>query len=365
MPSIVSAGRGSREPGVVTLMYYVRVSEGCKKTIIKGTLEMTSVSDEGQAKTVSLGIACLFIAWATLCTVSSKQVMGDVVDNSNFLFFLQGVVAIVVLRGLAGVGVVDKEVVSFDVRNEPKNMAIAISYGVNVACGLCSLYYVNLPAFGALKRLTIITCWLGEYFIFPTPHTFRCIPSLLLLMAGTLVAGWHDLEFSPLGYFFGVASSAGQGVAFVLSKTLQGPPSDKPYSLHTVLHVVYFNSLVSTAMMLCVITFTGWDDLLKPGKQHLTAWDATQLLSNTLLILLLNIVIFLDCTMNTPLTHAVAGNLKAAATTLSGILVFGTAINFLGGIGLLLNLVGGMWYSWVRIAAPREPHKKEDDAEPV
>ena len=57
-------------------------------------------------------------------------------------------------------------------------------------------------------------------------------------------------------------------------------------------------------------------------------------------------------------------------TSLAGIIIFGTEINMLGGIGLVLNLVGGAWYSAVRFSRPstvrtEDVESKTEDSETV
>ena len=298
-----------------------------------------------------MALVSLFVATAAWATVSNKAILNGIVADSNFLFFVQGVGTVILLKVGAMVGTVNASVVTIDTNNR-EQFIVAIAYAANVAFGLCSLFYVSIPMFGALKRLTILACWVGELFLEKTSATYAVIPALLVMTGGTIVAGWNDLEFSFQGYVYGLLSCAGQGLAFVLSKTVakKSKKSEATSALDSVLSVVYLNSVVSSVLMGVLLTFTThWrgDNLWKGGVDMQTG--AMHCVVNVVSILFLNVVIFLDCTLNTPLTHAVAGNLKAAVTSIAGLIIFETELTTLGAAGLILNLAGGVWYSIVRI----------------
>eukprot|EP00754_Rhynchopus_humris_P003652 Rhum_TRINITY_DN11912_c0_g2::Rhum_TRINITY_DN11912_c0_g2_i2::g.47873::m.47873/K15281/SLC35D; solute carrier family 35 len=311
--------------------------------------------------TQSIGIVVLFIALATWATVSNKMIMRSVLVSSNLLLFIQGVGTVFVLQVAARVGLLSADVVSLEAARNKNKVIIAVSYAANVAFGLACLNYVSIPMFGALKRLTVAACWVGEVFLFPGPSTYAVVPALALILLGAVVAGWNDLEFHLIGYCFGLLSCLGQGLSLVLSKTLSDPsPSSKgkpkdnsmQTALEKVLSVVHLNAVVSSLTMGAVLTFTdGWG-VRCWREEHLgkaSPWaDYCALLVNVLSIILLNIAIFLDCTLNTPLTHAVAGNFKGGITTVAGLIVFQTPLKPLGAGGLLLSFGGGAYYSYVK-----------------
>ncbi|KAJ9451233.1 hypothetical protein DIPPA_27134 [Diplonema papillatum] len=313
----------------------------------------------------SILLVLTFVFWAAFCTVSNKKLMSEAVESSNFMFLMQAILTVLYLRLMTLAGVVSPATTTLVIVQENGAIArqiwIAMAYTCNVAFGLCSLHYVSIPVFGALKRLTILACWIGEYSFFRNNGTILCIPALLTMVTGTLIAGWQDIHFNAMGYLFGVASSAGQGVAFILSKLLDNDNAavakasgtalakhtgGKKKSIEQVLSVVYTNACVSIVLMFLVLTLTGWSNLYT--EQLLTAQGITHLLLNSVAITLLNLIIFLDCTLNSPLTHAVAGNLKAAVTSVVGLLFIHTELTFLGGVGLVLNLAGGACYTAVR-----------------
>ena len=324
----------------------------------------------------SAGIVVSFVFLATWTTLSNKAVLHTFLLSSNVLYLAQSVATVVMLQAACAVGLLPWEVVS--IRNQTASkILIAVSYSANVAFGLCSLAYVSIPMYGALKRLTLFFCWAGELFFERSSTTFQVVPSLLLIVFGAFVAGWNDLEFNFAGYAFGLLSCAGQGLAFVLSKSLSkeeektektDEKTGDANKLHIVLSVVHSNAVVSAVLMFVVVTVqTHWDrtQLFHGVDTSGVLSGRMQVFLNVVSVLLLNIAIFLDCTLNTPLTHAVAGNFKAGLTTVVGLIVFRTQTTPLGVVGLVLSFFGGVHYSIVKLSnkskAGDEVKEKENE----
>jgi len=63
---------------------------------------------------------------------------------------------------------------------------------------------------------------------------------------------------------------------------------------------------------------------------------------------LINIAIFLQIKVTTPLTNTISGTAKACVQTLLGWLIFRNTISSMNGLGILLSLFGSGLYGWVR-----------------
>jgi solute carrier family 35 protein len=64
---------------------------------------------------------------------------------------------------------------------------------------------------------------------------------------------------------------------------------------------------------------------------------------------LLNWLIFLCSTINSPLTTSITGQIKNIATTLLGFILFGgISIGYDGIIGLILSSVASVWYAYIK-----------------
>lgn len=83
---------------------------------------------------------------------------------------------------------------------------------------------------------------------------------------------------------------------------------------------------------------------------------------------LLNWLIFLCSTINTPLVTSITGQIKNIVTTLLSFVLFGgIAIGWDGILGLLLSTVASLWYAYIKFkqSASKQPQPLLNAASPV
>jgi drug/metabolite transporter (DMT)-like permease len=153
---------------------------------------------------------------------------------------------------------------------------------------------------------------------------------------------------------FGSLSCIFQGASFELGKRLV----EHQGSLWSVLML---NSLVSTALQFVTIVVTNELPALSPSS--MTPLMLFHLILNSCLVMVMNYFIFLNCSVNSPLAHAVTGNIKAVLTVAAGIVLFSTPISGMGYIGLVISFGGGGWFSSVKLneAKNAKAKKKQDE----
>eukprot|EP00667_Euglena_gracilis_P013609 EG_transcript_14034 len=300
----------------------------------------------------SLGICLFFIVASTWCTLHNKVILKSVLPASNLLLLLQNLFAIAVLLASQALGLIRCRTISLSPRvvfgsaHAKQDALIGVLYTLNVMTGLWSLKFLTVPMFGALKRMNIIIVWLAEVTVLHTNGIYDCLPALLVMLAGTVIASIYDLHFVAAGYLLAAASSLFQGGAFVLSKKYVRQHGDQSPA-QRIFGTLYFNSLVSLPLLVFVCLQSGelaHLEALRPPHWH----NLLMVALNALSIFAMNFSIFLNCNLNSPLSHAMCGNMKAAATSVLGFAVFHKPVTHLGGVGLVLNFAGGMWYSYVK-----------------
>ena len=84
----------------------------------------------------------------------------------------------------------------------------------------------------------------------------ECLPALLVMLLGTVIASIFDLHFVMAGYVLATASSLFQGAAFVLSKKMTQQHKDQTPA-QRIFGALYFNSLVSLPLLVVVCTQSG------------------------------------------------------------------------------------------------------------
>jgi hypothetical protein len=299
--------------------------------------------------TRTLVICITFIALSTWCTLYNKFIFEHVYESSNCLLLVQNIVALAAMAGLQRSGRV-----CVQYRLDRFDIVCGACYSLNVMTGLWSLVFVNIAMFGVLKRCTVIASWTIELLFTPTASTKQTIVPIAVMIIGTVVAGANDLTYHAVGYLLSLTSCCFQSTAFELGRRVA---EDKK----GVAQVLYANSVVAIAIQIVVVGLTGEYSQLAPSV--LTGEVLFHFIVNSLSCLAMNYVIFLNCLVNSPLAHAVTGNLKAAAATLIGVVIFGASLKAIGWVGVLGNFVGAGWFSYVKYQAraPKVPMTHNDE----
>eukprot|EP00906_Rhabdomonas_costata_P005822 RCo008650 len=317
-------------------------------------------------------VCCLtFVGFSTWCTLYNKYILQEVLPSSNLLLLFQGCVTIASLHAMQFLGMINCPSISLRwprlkaSSSDRADLTVGLLYALNVMFGLWSLKFLTIPIFGTLKRAAVVVVWLGEYFILNTRGAAQCLPPLLVMVAGATLAGLFDLHFVALGYFFAMLSSLAQATAFVLSKKAISQTKELPVS-ERIFSMLYYNSWVSVPLLAVVVFITeGWEEAFS-GLRHSgsLSWAVTTVIVNGLSVMAMNYSIFLNCNVNSPLSHAICGNVKAVITTCIGIVLFQKPLNTLGALGIMLNFAGTGWYSWVKYLQnlPQPTERKPGEA---
>ena len=281
----------------------------------------------------SLAICAVFIVLSSWCTLYNKFIFESVFRSSNALLLVQNVTTIATLWAMRAAKLVD-----FSPRLGCADILVGLCYGVNVMFGLWSLVFVNIAMFGALKRCTVVASWVIELLFTRTSTTMKSAAPITVMTVGTVVASFNDLQFSAPGYAMAILSCITQAGAFELGRRLIKEKASG------VVPVLWANSVASTLLLVPVLFATGEMETLAPAKLSPTILGHFFL--NSVSCLLMNYSVFLNCSVNSPLAHAVTGNMKAVVTTVVGVLLFAADLLFIGWVGVVGNFGGAAWFSY-------------------
>ena len=318
---------------------------------------------ESQSPSVRALLICgAFIALSTWCTLYNKFIFEHVFHSSNALLLVQNLVAVATLlllrsppagfihkRWSAGRGSPSAEVkkpasglIELDLTLSRADIICGFAYSLNVAAGLWSLVFVNIAMFGCLKRCTVVASWVIELLFARTDATMKAALPIAVMTVGTVVASYNDLMFHPVGYALAIVSCIAQGSAFELGRRVAQKKKG-------VAQVLYANSVVAIGLQVFLLVATGDYAHLAPSRLSVEVLFHFAL--NAASCLAMNYVIFLNCLVNSPLAHAVTGNIKAAFTTLFGVMVFAAPLTALGWVGVVGNFGGAAWFTALKMPA--------------
>lgn len=293
---------------------------------------------------LSIGSAFLYGFMAVTMVFVNKMSM-QLLPLPNVVMVLQMVATLAVLQPLHTAGVLDFP--PFSWRTCRRLLGITLLYTANTCLALFGLRSLNVPMYNVLKRLTPMMVLAVKSAVrrrWPQPQVSL---SVLLVVAGCVVAGLGDLAFDPAGYLFALGSCTMQA-AYLLLVEFQGAGGISTSEM------LYYNALSSLPFLLLVVAATGEAGQL-PGAYAAavgrsgaaTLWGT--LAACSLMGCLLNYSLFLCTVNNSALTTTIVGVLKGVVAVVLGFfLLGGVPFSLLNVSGIALNTAGAVWYTAIK-----------------
>ena len=265
--------------------------------------------------------------------------------DSNVMLLLQMIFAAASVFGLRAAAVI--ELAPLSLTRARALLPIAALYCGNTAAALASLDGLSVPMYTVLKRLTPV-CILFAGALTGKPVSRKITLSVLVTLAGVLLAGYGDLGFDGRAYSLAGASCVLQTMYLLAVQNASLNLSSW--------EMLLYNSLLSSPLLVLYTAVTG--ELRRvaetlPGRLASDTPFAATFSAVLFLGCLLNFAIFLCTRVNSALTTTIVGVLKGVAMSVLGFVLLGgvgeTTNTHLAGIAL--NTVGGVWYAWLEYEA--------------
>ena len=262
----------------------------------------------------------------------------------NLILLIQMAVTMVVIEGLKGVGAL--KLAPLSASRAKLLLPVVLLYNANVAFGLMSLGNLNIPMYNTLKRLSPVVVLATKTVMTRKSPPTQVTASVLVTVAGCLVAGLGDLAFDPLGYVYAGASVLLQSSYLVLVEKTGAEKDVGSWEL------LQYNAYLSIPFLALVTSATGE---LTGGVPLLRTlmFDVSFVvlfMTGAVMGCLLNFSLFLCTITNSALTTTIVGVLKGVVSTALGFFLLGGVKqpSFLNVAGILINTIGGVWYSYVK-----------------
>ncbi|XP_020588830.1 putative UDP-sugar transporter DDB_G0278631 isoform X2 [Phalaenopsis equestris] len=247
------------------------------------------------------------------------------------------------------------KVSSMNIATAKKLLPLSLFYNANVAFALASLKGVNIPMYIALKRLTPLAVLIAGFFSGKGRPHIQVSLSVLTTALGVIIAALGDFSFDLFGYTMALTSVFFQTMYLMLVEK-----SSAEDGLSSV-EIMLYNAILSIPFLLFIIIATAefpHSLALLIEKAHSFSFFLIFILSLVMGIVL-NFTMFLCTTVNSALTTTIVGVLKGVgSTTLGFLLLGGVEVHALNITGLIINTIGGVWYSYAKYQQKKRAPKK-------
>lgn len=217
---------------------------------------------------------------------------------------------------------------------------------LNVTVGLLALRLVNIPMFSAFRRLSVLNVMVLEYFVLGKTATRRIMWTVVVMVAGSFLAGLGDLTFDPLGYFLVFLNNLITAANLVSIKKASAVVRLEALALN------YYVSCIALPIVFVLALLTGElrnavaDIAIRPDLQ--TTGFAVALSMSAASAFLVNFFTNLCTQLTSPLTTAITGQMKNVLQTVLGIFAWGYRVSILNLSGLGVALVGSLWFAYLK-----------------
>lgn len=249
----------------------------------------------------------------------------------------------------------------FELRTARALLPVAFFYNANVAFALASLEGVNIPMYIALKRLTPMAVLVAGACIGKSRPPLQVTLSVVLTVIGCIIAALGDFSFDLYGYGMALTS-----VLFQTGYLLMVEKSGLEDGLSSS-ELLLYNAALSLPMLLLLVLGTG--EAFKSVPQLITMCSGSMGFTAVIVVslvmgIVLNFTMFWCTIANSALTTTIVGVLKGVFTTALGFFVLGgVEVHALNVTGLVINSLGGVWYSYAKYQQKHSKGGRHKDME--
>lgn len=303
---------------------------------------MTSQQAVGsQARVISVAI------FYFICSISMNFLNKAVVSSYNFnypftIMACQMIMTIVFLDLLRLSGYI--QVQGYSLQEGAEFLPASLSFSLHSTLSLIALHGMNIPMYGALKRCTpLVNLVLSVVVLkkpFPSP---LLVTSVGVITVGVFIASLGDLEFDGHAYTMGILSVFAQAAYLTLVQK-----SSEHHHKHT-LELLHLNAFNTLPLFLTMSLILG-----EPASVSASLLNEDGSFYVVFVILILSGCVltysqFLCAAVCSALTTSMVGVCKSVLQTLLGFFTFG-GVQFhpLNAMGLVLNTLGGVVYTYVK-----------------
>jgi len=277
----------------------------------------------------------------------NKNLMNSKFSYPLFITWYQLVVALVIVGILGELGKKYHAVsiippLEFNPVIAQKVLPLAVVFVGMVAFNNLCLAYVEVTFYQVVRSLTIVFTILFTYTILGQSTSIPAIQACAVVTLGFVIGSIGEANFTWLGVFYGVASSAFVSLYGIYVKKVMSAVGGDQWRL------LIYNTAISIVLMLPTIWLMGEAPELFKNEGFYTFSNWVNMTITGVFGFLINIAVFLQIKYTSPLTNNISGTLKACVQTLFAIVIYQNEVTFINGLGIVLVIGGSAYYSSVR-----------------
>ena len=231
--------------------------------------------------------------------------------------------------------------------NFDRNLALrvfplSLMFCANIVFGMYALRNTDIPMFATLRRLTVAVTVVLEFLVLAKRPQGMVICAVVVMIVGSLIGGWGDLHYDPLGYFYVLLNNAITALYLVWMKRT----CNETKLQHDQWGVMYYNSLLAVPVLILFALFNGEAARVVSFPYLNSVGFQLSFAISAIMSFLMNASTFWCTKVNSALTTSVTGQVKNVATSFISIVAFGVVATPALITGLSVGLSGSFLYGF-------------------
>ena len=241
----------------------------------------------------------------------------------------------------------------FDWTTAKSWMPLNILFVLMLCTGFLSLVYNNVPMVTVCKNLTNLVTIAGDFWFFGESAGVLTIVAVMVMVSGAVFAGYNDLGFSMIGYFWMVANCLSTS-GYVLYMRFASTTIKLPK-----FGMVFYNNLLSMAILAPLIVMMGELPALMDPEIMTPSFIAANCAAG-FLGFYLNFASLWAVSTTSASTYAIMGSLNKVPITILGFFLFDAPLTQDGVWGIIIATVGGFVYAYSKFRESIAKRKAKD-----
>ncbi|EGD77216.1 hypothetical protein PTSG_08308 [Salpingoeca rosetta] len=310
------------------------------------TGDMSAGSSKKQATSSVLAILTYCLCSMTMIFTNKLVLAEHDFSYPSVLLLFQSAVAVVILKLLSVGQVIELE--RFSMATVRRWAPVTVFFGLMLYTGSKTLVFLSIPIVTVFKNMTNLLIAYGDWHFFGQTVTRGVIVSFMLMVVGSILTGFTDLEFNLQGYVWMSLNCLSQASYVLYARYAKTTTQLSEWGMS------FYNNLLCVVLMSASSVFTG--ELFQAMEfKNLTAPSfVVSVVLSGVVGTGLSFAVFWVMSTTSPTTYSMVGSLNKIPITFASVLFFHMNMTWKTMVSIAVGLGAGIVYTHAKIQMKRQ-----------
>eukprot|EP01134_Creolimax_fragrantissima_P003973 CFRG3973T1 len=231
---------------------------------------------------------------------------------------------------------------SFEYFTAKKWFPATLLFCLMLYTGSQSLNYLSIPLVTVFKNCTNILIAYGDKYFYNQHISTGVVLALALMVTGSVLAGWTDIEFNLVGYIWMALNCLSAGGYALYIRTAKKNTSLDQWGM------AYYNNILTCMLTTPAAFLNGEVANLKDFEYVYDHGFLLSLFVSGAIGTALSLAVFWCINETSPTTYSMVGSLNKIPLTILSFIFFSQPVTFASGISIAFGLFSGLVFTYAK-----------------